>query len=309
VVLSDGPDMKLPSTLPEPLDDLEIIVSWIVEVTNQPESAVRRRLREDFENPGANVAHAFGQANLSPYIWSDDLNRFYQQSDAFLYELLIWNRNRLKRKMRKWIAKHLVKISSGPMEILSIGDGLGFDSLYLTQCGHRVTYFELPGYTHHIAQKVFKNAGCDITVLDDPSQIRAEAFDAVVCLDVLEHVPDPPDFVKTITGYLRAKGLLYVHAPFYMIHPTHPTHLKANRRYSGSLSLYRQNGLRLIDGQDGWNPIVLQKTDGADPIPSFSRLRLMRLRLAGVYLGLGRFWFFPFRWINRYRRRHGQWFD
>ena len=301
--------MKLPSTLPEPLDDLETMVSWIVQITNQSESAVRERLWEEFENPGANVAHAFGQAKLTPYVWSDDLNRFYQQSDAFLYELLIWNRNLLKLKMRKWIAKHLAEIRSGPQEILSIGDGLGFDSLYLAQCGHRVTYFELPGTTHAFAQRVFRNAGCDISVLDDPSQIRAEVFDVVVCLDVLEHVPDPPDFVKTITGYLRPKGLLYVHAPFYMIHPSHPTHLKTNCRYSGSLSLYHQNGLRLIDGQDGWNPIVLKKTDGAAPGLSSFRPSLMRLRLAGGYLGLGRFWFFPFGWINRYRRKQGRWFE
>jgi len=301
--------MKLPSTLPEQLRNQEKIVAWIAELTQQPEALVRSRLREEFDNPGSNVACAFREAGLEPYVWSDGLVRFYEQTDAFLYELVIWNRNKLKRRMRRWVAEHLDDSSGRTLDVLSIGDGLGFDSAYLAQAGHRVTYFEVQGYTESFARKVFAECGEDVTILTDQGDIPLGAFDAVVCLDVLEHVPDPPGFVRAIAGYLRPGGRLIVHAPFYMIHPSNPTHLKANRRHSGSLSLYERHGFRFVDGEPGWNPIVLEKvSDGARGRSRFSP-KLLALRLAGWYLALGRFSTLPFWWVDSYRRRHNQWFD
>ena len=299
--------MKLPSALPEQLRDEGKIVSWIAELTGQSDTSVRSRLREEFDNPGTNVGRAFGETGLERYVWSEGLARFYEQTDAFLYELVIWNRNKLKLRMRRWIAKYLTKVKEEGLDILSIGDGLGFDSAYLAQAGHRVTYFEVPGYTESFARKIFAECGQDVTVMTNLSQIATGACDAVICLDVLVHVPDPPGYVEVISGYLRPGGRLIVHGPFYMIHPANPTHLKANRKYSGSLSLYRKHNLRLVDGEFGWNPIVLQKTDGASP--SRSSAKILRLKLIGLYLALGRFSVIPFWWVDRFRRRHNQWFD
>lgn len=302
-------EIKRLSTPSEQLPDQEKIVSWIVELTRQPEAPVRSRLREEFDNPGTNVARAFRETGLERYVWNDRLARFYEQTDAFLYELVIWNRNKLKRRMRRWVAKHLANSEKRTLDVLSIGDGLGLDSAYLARAGHRVTYFEVPGYTESFARKVFVECGQDVTVLTEQSDIPLGAYDAVVCLDVLEHIPDPPRFVEVIAGYLRPGGRLIVHPPFYMIHPSNPTHLKANRRYSGSLSLYEKHNLRLVDGEPGWNPIVLQKAGSG----SARRLRftpkLLGLRLTGWYLALGRFSMLPFWWVDFYRRRRNRWFD
>jgi SAM-dependent methyltransferase len=301
--------MKLPSTLPEQLRNEEKIVSWIVELTRQPQASVRSRLREELDNSGTNVARAFCETGLEPYVWNDGLTRFYEQTDAFLYELVIWNRNKLKRRMRRWIAKHLAGSEKRTLDILSIGDGLGFDSAYLARAGHRVTYFEVPGYTESFARKVFAECGENVTVVTEQSDIALEAYDAVVCLDVLEHVPDPPRFVEVIAGYLRPGGRLIVHAPFYWIAPSNPTHLKANRRYSGSLSLYEKHNLRLVDGEPGWNPIVLQKIVSDSPRRLRLTPKLLGLRLAGWYLALGRFSILPFWWVDFYRRKQSRWFD
>jgi len=302
-------EIKRLSTPSEQLPDQEKIVSWIVELTGQPEASVQSRLREEFDSPGTNVARAFRETGLEPYVWNDGLARFYEQTDAFLYELVIWNRNKLKRLMRRWVAKHLANSEKRTLDVLSIGDGLGFDSAYLASAGHRVTYFEVPGYTESFARKVFAECGQDVTILTEQSHIHLHAYDAVVCLDVLEHVPDPPAFVEVIASYLRPGGRLIVHAPFYMIHPSNPTHLKANRRYSGSLSLYKKYNLKLVDGEPGWNPIVLRKVGDA----SLARLgftpKLLGLRLTGWYLALGRFSTLPFWWVDFYRRKRNQWFN
>jgi SAM-dependent methyltransferase len=269
---------------------------------------VQARLREENANPGANVAHAFKKAGLEPYVWSEAMARFYEQSDAFLYELVVWNANKLKCRMRWWVARYLADYAQGMCKVLCIGDGLGFDSAYLAQIGHNVTYYEVPGYTESFAGKVFaeQRAGIPITVLTDTGQIPRESYDVVVCLDVLEHVPDPTGFVRTLAGYLRPGGLFIVHAPFYMIHPSNPTHLKANRRYSGSISLYRRHNLRLLDGQTGWNPLVFEKIPGSSPNHPTFRLKILALRLAGLYLSLGRFSVMPFWWVDSYRRKHNR---
>lgn len=301
--------MKLPSALPEQLRDEDKVVSWIAELTKQPEGSVRTRLREEFDRPGTNVGRAFGKTGLERYVWSEGMADFYEQTDAFLYELVIWNRNKLKLRMRRWVARYLAKNEGRVLDILSIGDGLGFDSAYLAQAGHRITYFEVPGHTESFARKVFAECAKDVTVITDQSQIPTAAFDAVICLDVLEHVPDPPGYVEVIAGYLRPGGRLIVHGPFYMIHPSNPTHLKANRRYSGSLSLYTKHNLKLVDGEFGWNPIVLQKVSGdSPPVPRFSA-KIIELRILGLYLALGRLSVVPFWWVDRFRRRHNQWFD
>ena len=300
---------KLPSVRPCQLRDENKVVKWIAEVTSKDESSIRTRLRREFEKPGTNVAQAFAETGLESYVWNNSLERFYGQTDAFLYELVIWNHNRIKRRMRRWIAKYLAKHEPQGLNILSIGDGLGFDSLYLAQAGHKVTYYEVPGYGQSFAYRLFADAGAEITMVSDLAQIPAEAFDAILCLDVLEHVPDVPAFVGQLTNYLRPGGIFIVHAPFYMIHPTNPTHLKANRRYSGSLGLYQRCGLCLVDGEFGWNPLVLEKTSNiVNPRPR-SAARILALRIAGLYLSLGRISSFPFRWIDSYRQKHNEWFD
>jgi len=304
-----GRSAKLPPTVPEELRSQDKIVAWIAELTKQSEELVRIRLRQEFENPGVNVARALGEAGLQPYVWCDGMAEFYKQTDAFLYELVIWNRNKLKRRIRRWVARYLAHSQGRPVEILSIGDGLGFDSLYLAQTGHRVTYFEVPGYTQSFARKLFAEHKENLTVLADQNSIPPAAYDVVLCLDVLEHVPEPPVFVKQIAGYLRPSGQLITHAPFYMIHPSNPTHLKANRRYSGSLSLYQKQGLKLVDGDIGWNPIVLKKLpEDSQSRCSFST-KVLGLRLAGLYLALGRFSTLPFWWVDAYRRKKNRWFE
>lgn len=306
------------------------LIQLISELTGRPPETVDARLSRELKHLGANVTEAFARFAETPegrkplgtssgggerFVFDGVMAAFYESTDAFLYELAVWNRNKLKRGMSKWavawVSQHL-----GPSRVLCFGDGLGCDSVRLAEWQHDATYFDLPGLGARFAERVFEERGFlqagvpgqgTITHVTDEAELEPERHDAVFCFDVLEHVPDPAALVQQLAGYLRPGGALIVHAPFYMVHPSYPTHLKANRRFSGDLSLFEAAGLRLVDGRGMWNPLVFQAI-GAENAISESPTPGGRAK-AGLgwakcwqpYMKLGRFAAWPFvgmRWIK-----------
>jgi 2-polyprenyl-3-methyl-5-hydroxy-6-metoxy-1,4-benzoquinol methylase len=293
----------------DPIHSSAQMAELISSVTQQPAAEVLERLRKEFLDPGISVATDFEARGVERYVMSDGMMRFYTESDGFLFELAIWNRNANKRFMCGMILRLIAEHFAKPVDVLSIGDGMGFDCLEFARAGHRVTYFELPGKTEACARKIFAATGTDIPVLTDPAALLPNSCDALVCLDTLEHVPDPSEMVRQIVSYLRPGGLLFVHAPFYMIHPRYPTHLKSSRKYAGSLRLFTDHGLRPIDGDLFWNPIMLAKPDAQGNYPATRFKRRFILRAGGMILSLGRAGLFPLRLVHAIRRRGNRWFD
>ncbi len=272
----------------------------VAEVTDEPQEEVQRRLRKEHQRLGSNVWEEMQRWGIEPYVWSDKLVEFYSKTDAFLYESLVWNRTAKKNQMRKWIGEFLARDFAGPAKILTYGDGLGFDSLYLTKAGHDVTSFEVSEKCVKLAKSVFARAGETLRILGSPEEVEEEAYDVVVCLDVLEHVPDPPGLVGQLAGALRRGGRLIVHAPFFYVAWNVVTHLRANKKYSGDLvRLYTPHGLTPIDGQFFWDPLVLEKCDrNAGPRNRFAGREVL-LRWSGLLLSVGRFWPLPHIWVAK----------
>jgi SAM-dependent methyltransferase len=283
----------------DPLHHLDQMAELIGQISGESVEKVKDQLEWERAHPGCTVAQDFARSGGPRYKWGPHLEKFYGSTSAFLYELAVWNRNSVKSRMRRWTERQMRR-QGRPLDVLSVGDGLGFDCLHFARKGHRATYFELPGLSERFARKLFERSATQIAVLTDPSAIECGAYDAITCFDVLEHVPDPPAMVRTLASYLRPGGRLYVSAPFYVILPWYPTHLKSNRRFSGSLKLFRQAGLHLVDGRFDWCPIVLQKPDGASsPSP---RRGAIAVRLTGAVLTLGRLAAWPFSPVHLVRR-------
>ena len=253
---------SFPSPLaPAPLDDLPSAIGLIAEVTGASPADVRHRLQREHQWLGCNVRDEMRRQNVPPFVFGAAMERFYAETDAFVYETFTWNRCLTKQKMRCWILSFLQRRYGGPARILAFGDGLGFDSAGLALAGHKVTYFDVGQRSIAFARKVFARNGVHVDMLTNPEELAAESFDAVVCLDVLEHVPSPPHLVRQLAAYVRPGGHLLAHGPFWFLHPLVGTHLAANRKYSGELRrLYGEAGLRAVDAALAWNPIALEKT-------------------------------------------------
>lgn len=302
-IVTTTPDPKLVS-----LCDVRNLVDQIAEITDRPVAEVIQRLEKEHRSLGSNVAAAMRAWQLPSHIWSDRLAEFYSNTDAFLYETVVWNRTVMKIQMRQWIARFLANCDDGPMRILTFGDGLGFDSLYLAQAGHKVDYFDVSAFASRFAKRLFADHNVTIRILSDSEKVVDEAYDAVVCLDVLEHVPDPPELIASLNRAIRPGGRLIVHAPFWYVDRSVATHLRSNVKYSGDVRrLYKPHGLRPVDGELFWNPLVLEKQSPGNVVKK--HIPPARVWLGGLLLKLARICTLPHlavvRWM--FARHYSKW--
>jgi SAM-dependent methyltransferase len=263
----------------------------LARATGVPPDEADRRLRREHDLLGTNVGHETRSRGLRPFVWSDELADFYRQSHAFLFESITWNRTRIKQSMRDWIGAHLRRAWSRPGRLLCFGDGPGLDSAYLALEGHDVTYQEICAPSRAFAGELFAAHDIDVQTASDLNELEPASFDAVVCLDVLEHVPQPRGLVGALTRMLRPGGLLIAHAPFWYLDANVPTHLRANVSHSGDWRrLYGVHGLQPRTCRIFWDPIVLEKRPVSSPTSLVDR---GRLALGGLLLAAQRLWSTP----------------
>jgi len=280
--------------LPYPLTDNQRLVEIIADVIDKPTVDVREALFEMQTSPVEAFQAEYSKLGIKPYVWCDKLEEFYRDTDIYLVGGVVWNRRPYKVELRKWIANYIARHRGKQQQILTVGDGVGIDSLYLAQCGHDVTYSELSEKCIRFAHQVFELANAPIKIVNELSDVKEAGYDVVMCLDVLEHVPDPHELVEQFARYLRPGGLLIVHAPFYYVSRHNPTHLSSNRKYSGSIrGLYGRHGFSLQDGRLFWDPLIFRKdAPDARKVPP-KRLWKMVLRATGLLLAVGRVWCAP----------------
>lgn len=276
--------MGLKSDLPWPLNQNSDLIDLIASISGEPKRIVTSKLLQEEKCLGWNVRTDLQDRQLSPHHWSEDLAEFYASTNAFLYETSVWNRRPLKQEIRNWICDYLKASFPEPLKILAYGDGLGFDSLQWSQTRHEVTYFEVSPDCIAYAQQVFKKNNAEINMIQSIAGLKPDSFDVIICLDVLEHVPEPSFILADFTKWLKVDGLLITHSPFFLVHPWYSTHLKSNQKFSGCTKLYTSLGLQPVRSRLFWDPIVLKNTRQA-----FIRSKIpWSTRLGGVLLAQGR---------------------
>ena len=99
------------------------------------------------------------------------------------------------------------------LSVLDIGCGGGLISEPLTRMGARVTGID-PGLENiEAARRHATEQGLaidyQVTTVEALAAMGGQ-FDAVLCLEVIEHVPDPAAFLKICAGLVRPGGLMLV---------------------------------------------------------------------------------------------------
>lgn len=115
----------------------------------------------------------------------------------------------------KWIEETLKKIPAG-LSILDAGAG---ESQFKKFCAHlQYTSQDFGQYTGEgtegLQTGTWDNSKLDI-VSDITSIPRPDAsFDAIMCTEVFEHIPDPVSAIREFTRLLKPGGYLLITAPF-----------------------------------------------------------------------------------------------
>jgi SAM-dependent methyltransferase len=116
----------------------------------------------------------------------------------------VWGFNIFNR--REWLAQQAAKLPRGA-RVLDVGAGIGQYRALFTHCDYKTQDFGQEPAT--IGQYTPLDYESDITAIPVPDA----SFDAVVCTEVLEHVPHPIEAVKEMARILRPGGHLFLTAP------------------------------------------------------------------------------------------------
>lgn len=151
------------------------------------------------------------------------VTEFYNRSDTELFELIEWHASD-PIHYRTLILRDLALDRSG-RRYLDYGSGIGSDALVFANAGFDVTIADISDCLLAFAAFRLRRRGLGVRTLDlKQEQLPENAFEVVLCLDVLEHIPDPLPIVRKIRRALHEHGLLVVHAPFGK-DPEHPMHV------------------------------------------------------------------------------------
>jgi len=300
-----------------PETTVRFVVDALSRLTGKSLQEVTRLLLRESKLIGTAVRQAAEEFELKPHVWNQQLMDFYASTDAFLFETATWNFTRMKGEMRRFVVSQLKQALPPRSEVLCFGDGMGFDSDAISQAVFAVTCFEVSGPCLKFAEELFQQNQRSVRIETDFQALKKRKFDAIVCLDVLEHVQDPPALVQEFHNWLNDDGLFIVHAPYYHVDETRPTHLESNRQYAGQIeSLYEQAGFHLkAIGGLLLDPLVFTKNPASPPqapavkkvvgkaLTSFSRrVRLVPSLAAPLFTRLHPAWHTELREIHASQR-------
>lgn len=156
---------------------------------------------------------------------------------------------------RNWVISKLQALSPG-LRILDAGAG---EQKYRQYCSH-LNYVaqDFAQYNGAGDGKGLHHGKWDQSKLDIVSDITEipepdSSFDAIMCIEVLEHVPDPLAAIKELSRLLKPKGFVILTAPFCSLTHFAPYHFSTGfSRYFYQKHL-PENNLEIIEMEENGN--------------------------------------------------------
>lgn len=204
-------------------------------------SAVLQLIEVEQQHPGRAVLQDIKSYDVVPFAMSPQMDVLYKRGIGLAIELAATHGDFGRMQMAAFIVTSLVikqKVHQKPLRVLALGDGIGADTIRLAQAGFHVDYMDYDQSNMSKIAKLNFNLAKEISfsILNIRVVEKVSAtYDAVVCLEVIEHVNSPVEFARDVAGYLADDGLLFMSECFNGIENRWPTHLEVNESFAGML--------------------------------------------------------------------------
>lgn len=111
-----------------------------------------------------------------------------------------------------WV-QHFIRHLLPPARVIELGCGMGTFTHWISRLGYEASATELsPSWRAIVKEKLgIAISGDSLTAIVD----KEGKFDAIVMLDVLEHLPDPLSLFGAVSNALKPDGILMVQMPEY----------------------------------------------------------------------------------------------
>ncbi len=157
-----------------------------------------------------------------------EVNRYYEETPQYLYELSYWEATRDKQKWFEVLRKACQK--SNRRRVLDFGGGVGGLTLTLRRGGILCDHLDVTGNTFSYAAWRFEQEHFPVQMWRAGEPLPRENYDAVFAWDVFEHLYDLENTLDRIHGLLRPGGWLVSKSTFSESEQHH-IHLEKNRIY------------------------------------------------------------------------------
>jgi SAM-dependent methyltransferase len=193
----------------------------------------------------------------------------------------VWSFNTFNR--REWVAEEAARVPRGA-RVLDVGAGPGQYRPLFAHCEYLTQDFGQEPAT--IGKYTKLDFECDITAIP----VESESFDAVLCTEVLEHVPEPLKALAEIARILKPGGKLLLTAPLGSLLHQEPYHYYGGytpyfyRRFLPELGfeiedLHSNQGFFSLFGQETQRYADLLRDPAVKRLPFAKRALLAIVRL------------------------------
>jgi 2-polyprenyl-3-methyl-5-hydroxy-6-metoxy-1,4-benzoquinol methylase len=182
----------------------------------------------------------------------EEIKRFHEITPFFAIGLQYQHARKDQREFRSQI----LSVASG--DCLDYGGGVGDLCLKLAEKGLNVTFGDVPGVSMEFAKWLFKKRGYDIETIDLEKEALSKQYDTIICIAVIQHIPQPGPVLEQIANSLRKGGKLVITDLHGWEHPGLPMDFKIEIDTEGLLESFG-----LVRTARDW---LWVKTDGEVPV-------------------------------------------